>query len=238
MALKLIGHDSVPSFIALSTDIVGNKITGASLTGKLVLTTDDGKWHIIKSDQTLADYTLPVSLSSSASSNIGNVGLLAGEAHIGQVGGNATTITNAPALTVHANYATGDFVGTSGVPITFTGCARVNAGTGLITSCMLIDYALQSVSGELWLFDSIVTPPADSAAWSLSDADMATCIGIIAFNTYYASALNSISFGIPASPINFKCGASVKELYGCFVTRGSPTYASGDLTFRLSVLQD
>jgi hypothetical protein len=41
MALKFIGSDSIPAYIALSTDIVNDKIMGASNIGKLVFTTDD-----------------------------------------------------------------------------------------------------------------------------------------------------------------------------------------------------
>lgn len=171
-------------------------------------------------------------------SNFANVGLNAGEAHVGLVGGNGAIVDVTPTLTVHATYIANDYVGTSATPMTFANCARVNGGTGLIPRCVLIDFALQSIAGELWLFDATITPPNDSAAWSISDADAVKCIGIIPFSTYYASALNSISPGTPAAPMFFKCAAGSKDLYGCFVTRGAPTYASGDLTFRLAVIQD
>jgi len=226
MALKFIGFDNVPSYIALSTDIdVNTKIDGAVLIGKIVYLTDVFSWKIIKNDLTLGDYNMSVGLASS-------------ENVIGKVGANSTVVSVTPVLTVHATYVTGDFIGTSAAPMTFSSCARVAGGTGMVTGCVLVDYALQSVAGELWLFDATVTAPNDSAAWTLSDADMLKCIGVIPFTTYYASAANSVSFGNPASPIVFKCGSALKELYGCFVTRGSPTYASGDLTFRLRVLQD
>lgn len=181
---------------------------------------------------------LPVQLQTTPTIDIGDVTLLAGEAHIGQVGGNSVVVSNNPVLTVAATYAANDYVGTSGVAMVFDNVARVNAGTGLITRVMLIDSALQSISGELWLFDTIVTPPSDSAPWSISDAHAALCIGVIPINTYYASALNSVAFGAPAAPMTFKCGAASKAIYGCFVTRGAPAYASLDLTFRLSVIQD
>lgn len=63
MALKFIGIDNVPSYIALSTDIVENAIAGAVLIGKLVVTTDDSAWWIIKSDLTLASYALPATFA-------------------------------------------------------------------------------------------------------------------------------------------------------------------------------
>ena len=143
-----------------------------------------------------------------------------------------------PVLTVAATYAANDYVGTSATAMVFADCARGINGTGVVVGCSLVDKALQSVAGELWLFDTAVTPPADSAAWTLSDAHAATLIGVIPFSTYYASALNSVSNGVPAYPLPFKCLSSSASIYGCFVTRGAPAYASLDLTFRLAISQD
>jgi hypothetical protein len=147
----------------------------------------------------------------------------------------ATSVDVVPTLTVHATYVSGDYVGESGVAMTFAGCARGAAGTGKVTGAVLIDYALQSVAGELWLFDTAPTPPNDSAAWTITDANAARCIGVIPFALYYASALNSVA---PVSNLSipYKCAAT--SLFGCFVTRGAPAYASGDLTFRLFIDQD
>ena len=226
MTLQFITNESgVINYLALSTDIVANKITGAVLVGRLIYLTDTNATKVIKADLSLADYSPPSGIAPS-------------ESYIGFTGGKSTVVSVVPVLTVHATYVTGDYVGTSAAPMTFANAARVAGGTGIVTSCMLIDYALQSVAGELWLFDTSVTAPTDSAAWTLSDADMANCIGIIPFSTYYASAANSVSFGISTIPIVFKCGSALRELYGCFVTRGAPAYASRDLTFRLSVMQD
>jgi hypothetical protein len=142
-----------------------------------------------------------------------------------------------PVLTVHANYVANDYVGTSGVAMIFADCSRAYAMTGMIVGAVLVDYALQSVAGELWLFDTAPTPPNDSAAWDITDAMAARCIGVIPFSTYYASASNSVS---PVSnlTIAFQTLTTSRDLYGCFVTRGAPAYASGDLTFRLYILQD
>lgn len=163
--------------------------------------------------------------------------LNAGENHIGSAGGNMVGVSATPTLTVHDSYASGDFVGTSGTAITFADCARLNGGTGIIQSATLVDYAAQAIACELWLFDATVTPPNDSAAWTISDADAAKCIGVIAFTNYYSSALNSVSVSGNVG-IAFKTASAATALYGCLVTRGAPTYADGDLTIRLVVMQD
>lgn len=179
---------------------------------------------------------------AAGSNNIGDVDVLtiaAGETHLGEVGGKGVTITVTPTLTVAGAYAIADFVGTSATGMTFAGAARVNTGSGVIQSAVLVDYALQSVPCELWLFDA--TPaglPADNASFTITDAAALTCIGVIPFSTYYASALNSVSYGLNM-PIAFKCvGAAVKDIYGALVTRGAPTYATGDVSVRLAISQD
>jgi hypothetical protein len=182
-------------------------------------------------------FEIPVKIQTIGDGVVFKSALPAGENHLGAVGGHTFCIDVVPVLTIAAGYVANDYVGTSGTSMTFAGCARINAGSGIIIGAVLVDYALQSVPGELWLFDTAPTPPADSAAWTISDANAARCIGIIPFSTYYASALNSVS-PVGNLTIGFRCLVGEMALYGCFVTRGSPTYASGNLTFRLRILQD
>jgi hypothetical protein len=122
----------------------------------------------------------------------------------------------------------------------FTNVARVNGGTFLLPGAKVIDKALQNVSMELWLFDSQITPPADSAAWSISDADMGHVIAIIPFTSYYASALNSVSLGVNSFTGPYKCAAGTTSVWGCAVLRGAPVvgFATLDLTFKLHSLQN
>lgn len=157
------------------------------------------------------------------------------EVHLGEVGHKLRVVTATPTLTVAGAYNNNDFVGTSATAIVFANAVRVTGGTGKVISARLIDRALQSVSAELWLFSAAVTPPNDNAAWSISDSDAATFIGVIPFGTYYASALNSVS-----QVLNIQMGFSLlaTTLYGCLVTRGAPTYASGDLTVTLAIEQN
>jgi len=65
MSLQFIGSDCVPSYIALSTDIVDFKISGAVLVGKQVYTSDDSNWYIIERDLTLSPYAIPAAFSGS-----------------------------------------------------------------------------------------------------------------------------------------------------------------------------
>jgi hypothetical protein len=165
--------------------------------------------------------------------------ITANETHIGAIGGHTITITVTPTLTVHATYVSGDFVGTNNTAMTFAGAARANGGTGYVIGALLVDSILVDKAGELWLFDTI---PAglglDSAAFTISDADALTCIGVIPFTTYYASALNGVSFGTITSPIAFKCGVASSSIFGAFVTRDTSGYTGNDISIRLMIVQD
>lgn len=175
----------------------------------------------------------PYVVETSASAITGS--LPAGENVIGKTAGSATIASGTPILTVGSGYVTGDYVGTSASPIIFSGVGRINGGTGFIHA-KIVDFAKQAISTELWLFNATVTPPADSAAWSISDADALKTVSVVPFSTWYSSALNSFSEGTQA--VWFKCAPSDNKLYGCLVTRGSPSYTSGDLTVVLNVVQD
>ena len=153
-------------------------------------------------------------------------------------GGYTVAVDVTPTLTVAGAYAANDFVGTSATAMTFAGCARVDGGYGMIYHVELVDYAKQSIAGELWLFNTAPAGlPVDNAAFTITDAAAKQCIGVVPFNTYYASALNSVS-PVGNLTIGFKCLPASTSLYGVFVTRGAPTYATGDLTFRLICVQD
>jgi len=142
------------------------------------------------------------------------------------------TVTIAAAA---AAYHAGDIVG---AVVDLTPMGRANGGGGYITGAVLTDYALQSIAGEAWL--SSVTPagaPADNAAWTMTDNDDA--VGVIPFNTYYASALNSVSNGaIPNGSMPFVCEGGDQSLFLAFVTRGTPTYIANGLILTLFYVQD
>lgn len=156
--------------------------------------------------------------------------------------GKTEIITITPTLTVHAGYVTGDYVGKSAESEKILGAAMGNGGGGWIISALLIDAVLANKAGELWVFESAITPPADSAAWTLSDADAAKCLGVFNFAAadYKSSALNSVCQNSSTDKvILFKTAADSKDLYYAFVTRDAPGYsATGDLKIRLEVQQD
>ena len=153
-------------------------------------------------------------------------------------GGGVKIIDVVPTLTTHAAYVANDYVGEDHVAMVFLNAARVLGGSGIVIAAELVDYVVASVAAELWLFD---TAPAgldhDSAAFTITDADAARCIGVIPFTNWYASALNSVS-AVGNLTLGFTCLAGSQNIYGALVTRGAPAYAaSGDVRVRLHIMQ-
>jgi hypothetical protein len=150
--------------------------------------------------------------------------------------GKTVTKTVTPTLTSGAAYVTGDYVGTDDDATTITGAARVNGGSGWICGATMINTVAESINGELWIFDTEPTVAVhDSAAWSIADAEAAKCIGVISFDTWKLSAVNAVGYASEKPFIPFVCASDSKNLYCCYVTRGTLT---GAPTFRLHILQD
>ena len=150
-------------------------------------------------------------------------------------GGYLLKPSSNPTLSVAASYVSGDYIGTSATPWSWTAC-RTSGGTGQLQSVTVVDKAAQSIAGELWLFDRSVTVPNDSAAWTITDADAQFLLGVVPVSTYYASAANSVA-SVTGVGMPIWCNGS-STVYGAWVTRGAPSYASGDLTIILGVSAD
>lgn len=182
----------------------------------------------------------------------GSVTNAAGTALIGKVGIDQTTpgttnlvvvadqtvaIAASVTLTVGATYVTADFVGTSGAPISFANAVRTSGGSATLRSVTISDPAASAaVALELWLFNATVTPPADSAAWNLSDADGLKCVGVVPIPTT-AQFLSSATGVMHVSNLGLQFHCAATTLFGALVTRGSPTY-TGTLQVMLDIEYD
>ncbi|MGE0131917.1 MAG: hypothetical protein AB7U82_27855 [Blastocatellales bacterium] len=173
--------------------------------------------------------------------------IAAGENHLGEVGGKTSAINGSftrPANTTQ--YAAGDAVSDSSAPITFASIARINNGSGVITGAILVDSANQSTKGqfELWLFDTSPAVDTDNAAFTPTDAECATLIGVIPFNVAYVGDATAGAGGNAVYPaqglsLPFKCTGGTDDIFGLIVVRNAYTPVSSEaFTVRLNVLQD
>ena len=161
--------------------------------------------------------------------------LPAGEAHIGEIGGNSATVSVTPPITAGA-YAAEDIVG--GVQ-TLTDAARATGREVVLESITVTDLGKQNAELAIFFFDRDPTNGTynDNAALDIDDTDMGYCLGVVTVETddYADAADNSV-----ASRRNIGLGLSPNavNLYAIAKTTGTPTYTStSDLTFKYFFLR-
>ncbi len=158
----------------------------------------------------------------------------------GNVGGFTTLVQSTVVMSVAGAYATGDYMGTTTTPQSFTNVVRSSGATGIIKSILISDkITTTNVAMELWILDRTFTAPTDNAAWNLSDTDMLFVQAVIPISAanWFASSVGQVYFdGTLAIPI--KPNAS-RDLVYALVARGTtPALTSSDLTITISVLED
>ena len=127
-------------------------------------------------------------------------------------------------------YVSGDQFG---LLVTLTNAARVSGGTGTITGV-----AIQSGSDVIGTFDvvffeSSVTVPADSSAFTLSDADGLKVIGIVPLAGAYDLGANRVSQAFNLA-VPYVCTGGT-SLFAAIITRSAFTLVASDFTSNLSV---
>ncbi len=152
--------------------------------------------------------------------------------------GGTALLTSTPTLSVAGAYATGDYIGPTTTPASFTNVSRASGFADIVKSLVIIDkVTTAAVALELWLFSATFTAPTDNAAWAITDAEALTCLGVIPIGTskWYANSNNKVysddTLGLVIKP-------AVTTIFYALVARGTtPTWADGDLQVSIGVLQ-
>lgn len=210
----------------------------------------DGSAAIPIAPITVTSMVLPIGASTSAKQDTAQstldaidiklggtiaVSNVATENHLGEIGGRTVRVAATFARPGDsAPYGALDTVSTSTsapVVITFSGMARINAGSGYITKARIMtDQKTNSARFRLHLFHTAPTLTNDNAAFPLLWADRANRVGKIDFgamttedatNSTCAESLNE------AVRLSFTCEAANTALYGILETLDAFTPASG-----------
>lgn len=123
------------------------------------------------------------------------------------------SVTSAGLTTSVTAYTTGDQLGTQ---FAFPAAARAAGGSGRVIGAMLMDKAKVMGAANLFLFYESVTPAADNAAVSFSDADAAKCVGIVQLTNVFQTGNNYLVS--PAQGLNQPYYCTATTLYGCLTT--------------------
>ncbi len=149
--------------------------------------------------------------------------------------GKSVTVT--PTLTVAGAYSSGDYVGTSGVAMDFN-VARIAGKDLYIDTITIVDKAKQDKALEIWFFNADPTPPADNAAWDITDAHALFGVGVVPLPAAnYADNVSNSIVTVNTKLHVMPTGAST-HIYAVLIARDTPTYANGDLQVTIAVTQN
>ncbi len=199
---------------------VGGQAAGTAILGKVGIdqATANANEVVVKSGTVTAVTAITNSLP-------------AGSNYLGNVNPGGTTISATPTVTAGA-YSAGDAVG--GV-MTFANAVRYNGRSAVLNSVTITDKSKAAAELELWLFSATITEAGDNAPFTISDAELATCVGVVPIvaANYFAAADNEVAC-VRSVGLEFKCAATT--LYGQLKCLGTPTFASAsDLTVTIGV---
>jgi hypothetical protein len=147
-------------------------------------------------------------------------------------------------------YTAGDVItATVAAVCEFEDVARVAGGGGTIRAAMLLDsaYVATSLLADLFLFDTAPAIDADNAAWTPTDAELLTLVGVIRFETAATWSPGDLTAGAGGNNVylargvnlEYLCAAEDTSLYGVLVARNAYVPVSGEVwTLKLMIDQD
>lgn len=147
------------------------------------------------------------------------------------------TVAVTPTISSSPAYTAKDAVGSL---MTFANAVRASGGTGTLTSVQIVDKnnTPQDAALDLVLFNATITGATDNAIFAPTDAEAATCIGIVPIlaSDYGDFSVNGIA---SRSGIGLDFVLAGTSLFGQLVARGTPTYSgTTDLVVTLTIVQD
>lgn len=132
----------------------------------------------------------------------------------------------------NTTYTSGDQLGTA---ITISNAARASGRGGVITSVVVLDVLGLIGPLDVFFFDQSITPTsADNAAVSITDADMANCIGVVQCVSTFSTAQNKLAQASNIA-LPYVCVGST-NLYALMVTRIANTGFSSATALTLSIV--
>ena len=163
--------------------------------------------------------------------------LVAGEGHLGQVGGHVTIVDVTLTLDTDA-YVDGDVLAEVQE---VTNALRTDGGSGLLQSIIVIDKSDQGEALDIYLFSENASLGTENSAVSISDDDAEKIMAKIEVGSgdYYdmggvqvAASSNQQNLALP---IKVSSGTSI---WLGAVSRGTGTYADDGIVVRLGIIQD
>jgi hypothetical protein len=130
-----------------------------------------------------------------------------------------------------SQYATGDALADTQE---IAACMNNAGGGGSWTSCQVIDKDDQGANMKVYLFGGTVTFGTENSAVSISDADLAECLGYASVDAW--EDLGGVQLGqVPSAELGFPVQAKVdsRSLFVAVESEGTGTYTASGVVVRL-----
>jgi hypothetical protein len=172
---------------------------------------------------------------SAGTAHIGEIDISAGEAHIGEVGSNSAILEVTLSLDTGI-YASGDVLAATQV---VTGAMRVNAGTAIWQSLILLDKDDQAGALDIVLLQTNVAIGTENAAVSITDASADEILGVVEIAAGdYVDLVGSQIVQKDGIGVVVAAPAATKDLYVAAISRDAKTYTAAGITLKLGFLRD
>ena len=177
-----------------------------------------------------------VTLGANSGVDIGDVdvtSVAAGETHLGEVG--AATLVKEITFTLDTNaYADGDVLAATQE---IASAVRVNAGTGIIQSVIILDKDDQGENLDVVFLKTNVSIGTENAAVSITDANADEIQGIVEVDSYVDLVGSQLSTN-PNLGIGVQADSAATSLFIALISRGTGTYTASGITAKITILQD
>lgn len=110
-------------------------------------------------------------------------------------------------------------------------------GIAFLRTLVVLDKAIQKKACDILFFNSVVTLAADNAAFTLSDADLESFIGMVSVADADYVTLEASNNAVAVKQIEMLLPAAqgVKDIWMAVISRGTPTYTANCLKIKAIV---
>jgi hypothetical protein len=163
-----------------------------------------------------------------------DVGLDAGENHVGQVGMEDDTVTITCSLDTDA-YADGDVLFDTQE---IAGAVRNNGETCILQSIHVIDIDDQGEDFDLVFFNAATSLGTENSAPDINDTEVLTTLGVYEFvNAYMDLGANQVRTDTGIGLL-LEAGAATTSLYVAGISRGTGTYTANGIRITFGFLRN
>ena len=222
--VTIASDDTLITALKTALEIIDNAVAGSEMQVDVVAALPAGTNAIGK-------------LAANSGTDIGDVdvtSIAAGETHLGEVGAATAVKEITFSLDTGGAYADGDVLAATQEIAT---AMRVNAGTGIIQSVIILDKDDQGENLDVVFLKTNVSLGTENAVVSITDGDADEIQGVVEVSSYVDLTNSQIATKTNLG-IGVQADSGATSLFIGLISRGTGTYTASGVTAKITILQD